>query len=155
MKIFFIIFFAVAFQLCPSQSLIQQIKFDNVSNDDRIKIEKINQLLPQSKKLREQNCNEYAIKYYGCILEYRMIYINNDEPIAMDEAKFDRITAMNSDGTEKTNNYMTNTRTYILNWNDKKFVSKSATISENGISMADNFYLDKAEIERIMEKTKQ
>ncbi|RLJ32146.1 hypothetical protein CLU97_1592 [Chryseobacterium sp. 7] len=153
MKNFFILFFIVAFQLCLGQSLIEQIKFDNLGNDERIKIEKINQLLPQSTKLREQNCNRYAMKYYGCILEYRMIYLYNNEPIAMDEANFNRITAMRSDGTEKTNNYMTNTRTYILNWNDKKFVSKSATISENGISMTDNFYLDKAEIERMMKKT--
>ncbi|WP_288447722.1 hypothetical protein [uncultured Chryseobacterium sp.] len=154
MKNFFILFFAVVFQLCLGQSLIEQIKFDHLGNDDRTKIEKINELLSQSIKLREENCNEYAMKYYGCILEYRMIYLYNNEPIAMDEAKFNRITAMNSDGTEKTNNYMTNTRTYILNWNDKKFVSKSAIISENGISVTDNFYLDKAEIERMMKKTK-
>ncbi len=44
MKNFFILFFAVVFQVCLGQSLIEQIKFDNLGNDDQTKIEKINQL---------------------------------------------------------------------------------------------------------------
>ncbi|MFZ4928007.1 hypothetical protein [Chryseobacterium sp. Mn2064] len=152
MKIFLTLVWMGLCQICLGQSLIEHIKFDDLKAEEQLQIEKINQLLPQAEKIRQEKCNEYVTKYYGCIMEYKMVYVYNNQPIMMDESNFNRITNMYSDGSEGTNNFMSNTRTYILNWNEKKYISKRATLSRDGISVDRTYFLNQYEIQRLMDK---
>lgn len=64
-----------------TQSLNEDIVFENLSDEDKSQIEKINKLLPQSKIITKKECNQYALKQYGCIDNYTIIYLYNNRPI--------------------------------------------------------------------------
>lgn len=134
MKYFFILFFVGIFQMGMGQRLQDYIKFDKLSHEDSLEIKRIDKLLPLSKRIMMQKCNNEVLRRYGCILEYKQLYIYNDEPILMEEGKYNVVRAIYASGAEGSHNFMTQIKTYIVNWAERKLISGSVYLSKDGIS---------------------
>ncbi|CAD7811455.1 hypothetical protein CHRY9390_02359 [Chryseobacterium aquaeductus] len=129
----------------------EDIIFENQTNEDTSQIEKIKKLLPQSKIIMIKECNQYALRQYGCIDDYTIVYVYNNKPILIDQKQFNFIRAYISNGTEKTSTYITKTRMYITHWEKSKFIGKKVNLSQEGKSKSTP-YLYKYEIENMIKQ---
>ena len=148
MKIILTFFLICIFQFFNCQRLNDDIKFEKP--DDSIKIRNIENLLSKSEIITQEECNEYALKKYGCIKDYVIIYLYENEPILIDKKNFNIIEEIRSDSTEKTSTFIKKTRIYITDWKNKKFIGKQMIKSLKGIIINDEEYLNKKDFEDII-----
>ncbi|MFC5871327.1 hypothetical protein SAMN05443633_12118 [Chryseobacterium arachidis] len=137
------------FNLHYTQALNEDIVFENLADESKLLIENINKLLPKAKIITKKECNQYALRRYGCIDNYTIVYLYNNKPILIDQKQFSSITAYISNGTEKESTYITKTRIYITDWENKKFIGKNILLSQEGKNESTP-YLYKNEIEEII-----
>lgn len=150
MKGLFSIFVVFFINLYSSQRLNDDIEFRNLNKYDSLKIENIKYLLPKSKIISVAICNRYALKRFGCIEDYKIVYLYENQPILLDEKDFNIIEEMINNGSERSTTYISKKRTYITDWHNKKFISKQLTISKDGRKIYSNESMNKAEIEDII-----
>lgn len=150
MKIIFTILSFCFFQFFTCQRLNDDIKFDDLDQIDSIKIENIKNLLSKSKIITKEECNRYALRQFGCIKEYTIVYLYENEPILVDAKNFNIINEMRSDSTEKTVTYISKTRTFITDWKNKKFISKQIIKDNKEVTINNPNFFSFIEIEGIL-----
>ncbi|MGH1518132.1 hypothetical protein [Chryseobacterium sp. JK1] len=137
------------------QSLNNTITFEKQSVEDSLQIERINKLIPLSKFMIEEDCNYIGFSRDWCIKSYIIVYLYNNEPILVDQKEFSTIRAYLTDGSESSSSYVTKSRTYIVDWNNKKYIGKKVILNQNGTKAEYPSDFNRSFIEYIINRNKR